>query len=250
MQSVTVLLACANINETLATCSYLQALDGHENIYSFDQGGQVIYYIGKYGVCPAAIKVAPCGFEANGSTMTNHFPNLTAIISVGVASGIKGKVQMYDVLVSSEVVNYDNVLDTDQMYTPKGKPFAVSPWLIKLFSQPAHWPNDVIKGRLINNNMIMPNVMSGMILSGSSYHADDSTINKIFSDKAIGVEMQRAHYFTENTVNAIIIKAVCNFGVGKDNKVYQPTAALLAADLVHVCLSDRQASEKLKGLFT
>ena len=33
-----------------------------------------------------------------------------------------------------------------------------------------------------------------------------------------------------------------------DDKKYQPTAAFLAADMVHVCLSDHQASENLKGL--
>ena len=60
--------------------------------------------------------------------------------------------------------------------------------------------------------------------------------------------MQRAYYFTKHTLNVIIVKAVCNFKDGKDNEVYQPTAALLAADLVHVCLSDHQAFEELEGL--
>ena len=250
LQSITVLLVSTNIYETLATRSYLQSLDGHEAIYQFDQDGKaVIYYIGKYGACPTAVASIPHGFGVHISTLANRcFPNLCAIVSIGVACGIKGKVQMCDVLVSSQVVNFDKV-PGDQI--SKEKPFSVSPWLKQLFSQPAHWPDDTIKERLIKNHMTIPNVISGMILSGPTNYFDDPAVNGIIgnlSGEATGIEIQRAHYFTEHTVNAVIVKAVCDFRDGKDNKEFQPTAALLAADWVHVCLSDRQASEKLKGL--
>ena len=250
LQSITVLLVSTNISETLATRSYLQSLDGHEGIYKFDQCGKpVIYFIGKYGACPAAITNVPHDFEVSISTLANQcFPNLCAIVSVGVACGIEGKVQMCGVLVSSQVVNFDEV-PADQI--SKEKTFFVSPWLKQLFLQPAHWPDDTIRERLINSNMPMPNVMSGVILSGPTNHFDNPAMNSIvtnLSGEAIGIEMQRAYHFTKDTVNAIIVKAVCDFRDGKDNEMYQPTAALLAADLVYVCLSDHQASEKLKGL--
>ena len=254
LQSIMVLLVSTNENETLATRSYLQPLDGHATIYSFNQDGeQVIYYIGKYGACPAAVKVVPGDFEVDGSARTistptdQCFPNLCATVSVRVACGIKGKVKMCDVLVSSQIVNYDKVPD-GQIYLPREKSFTVSPWLKKLFTQPVHWPDYTIKACLINNDMSIPNVMSGMILSGPTYDLDDPAMNDFvsnFAGEAIGIEMQRAHYFTTNTVNVIIVKAVCNLGDGNNN---QPTAALLAADLVYACLSDTQASEELAGL--
>ena len=259
LQNVMVLLVSANENETLATRSYLQPLDGHKNIYNFDQDGeQVIYYIGKYGTCPAAVKVVPGNFEVDGSIRTTFtladqcFPNLCATISVGVACGIKGKVQLCDVLVSSQIVNFDKAPD-DQVYLPREKTITVSPWLKKLFFQPAHWPDFANRLRLIKNDMPMPNVMSGMMLSVSTYHINDPGINDFVSNSAgetVGIEMQRAHQFTANTVNAIIVKAVCDFGDGKNNEKYQPIAALLAANLVHVCLSSHQASKELTGLFT
>ena len=74
LQSVMVLLVTRNVNEKLATYSYLQPLDGHKNIYRFDQGGRqtkvVTYYIGKYGACPAAIRNIPSGYEMHNSTST------------------------------------------------------------------------------------------------------------------------------------------------------------------------------------
>ena len=251
LQSIIVLLVSTNITETLATRSYLQSLDGHKAIYEFDQDGKAVsYYIGKFGTCPAAVSSVPHDFEVQIFTLANQcFPNLCAIVSVGVACGIEGKVQMCDVLVSSQVVNYDNVPPDDQI--PREKPFSVSPWLKKLFLQPAHWPDDTIRERLTSNGMLMPNVMSGVILSGPTNHFDNPAENTTvthLSGEAIGIEMQGANHFTEDTVNAIIVKAVCGFGGGMGAKVYQPTAALLAADLVHVCLSDHQASKKLKGL--
>ena len=251
LQSITVLLVSTNETETLAIRRYLRSLDGHKAIYQFNQDGKpVVYFIGKYGACPAAVTNVPHGFKVHISTLANQcFPNLCAIVSVGVACGIEGKVEICDVLVSSQVVNYDDVPPDDQI--PRDKPFSVSQWLKKLFSQPAHWPDDTIRERLINNNIPVPNVISGVILSGPANNFDDPAVNSIMgnlSGEAIGIEMQRAYHFTKDTVNAIIVKAVCNFRDGMDNEEYQPTAAILAADLVHLCLSDHQASEKLKGL--
>ena len=82
---------------------------------------------------------------------------------------------MCDVLVSLQVVNYDNVPPDDQI--PREQPFSVSPWLKKIFSQPAHWPDYVIRERLTNNDMLMPNAMSGMILSGPMNHFVDPAVN-------------------------------------------------------------------------
>ena len=269
LQSVMVLLVSVNINETSAAHSYLQPLDGHENIYQFFktlvQGGQkqtkvVIYYIGKYGACTAAIRNIPPGFEVYKSASTvlmmadQCFPNLSAIISVGVACGIKKKVKMCNVLVSSKRIDYNKTRDKSRGYLRRGEITAVSPQLIKLFTQCEQWPNDAIRKRLNDNKMSTPNVKTGIILSGP-YHVDDpvmkTTIIKKHFPEAIGIEIERTHFLPEtqqSIASTIIVKAVCDFVDGKDTKSYQPTAALIAADLVHKCLSDPQAYEMFKGL--
>ena len=257
LQSVMVLLVTRNINEKLATYSYLQPLDGHENIYRFDQCGRqtkvVTYYIGKYGACPAAIRNIPSGYEMHNSTGTvpmmadRCFPNLGGIISVGVTCGIKGVVKVCDVLVSSEVVNYDSSRDKD-------KAIIISSKLKKLFTQPIQWPNEGIKKHLSDNGEHMPDVKSGVILS-VPHLVDDQTIQtsvKNFAHEAIGIEIGGPDLFAvnqETTANTIIVKAVCDFGDGKNVKKYQPTAALLAADLVHECLTKPASRETLKGLY-
>ena len=265
LQSVTVLLVAVHRNEISIICKYLQPLDGHKDVYRFKQVGHqtelVTYYIGKYGACPAAVRYAPLGIAMHHTTSSvlimayQCFPYLCAIVSIGIACGIKKKVQMCDILVSSKVLHYDKVMDKHQEYLPKGKAITVSSQLLKLFTQPVQWPDDAMKKYLKDHGQRSPNVKSGVILSGP-FPVDDPALTKTlaenFPDKGIGIEMDRAYLFPENqqsTVNIIIVKAVCDFGDGKNVTMYQYTAALLAANLVHNCLSDTHASEFFKGAY-
>ena len=240
------------------TYCYLQPLDGHRNIYLFNQDEQAVdhvtYYIGKYGACPGAVS---CVRGENYTSIVylmadQWFPNLAGIISVGVACGLKNRTQLFDALVSSKVINYRYGL---HRCLPKGEAITVSSHLLKLFTQPVQWPNDEIKKNLIDDGVPMPNVKSGTILSG--YYVADSAIQtliKNFADKAIGIEMDGANLFVENhqitTTNTIIVKVVCDFGDGKNTESCKSTARLLSADLVHKTLNDPQAFETLRGLHT
>ena len=262
LQSVMVLLVAVNINETSAAHSYLQPLDGHENIYQFFktlvQDGQqtnfVIYYIGKYGACTAAIRNVPPGFDSTSHVLMmadQCFPNLSAIISVGSACGIKKKVKVCDVLVSSEIIK---TRDKSGGYLQSGEATTVSPQIVKLFSQCEQWPNSAISKRLNNNRISKPKVKAGLIVNGP-YQVDDSVMKRILVRNmfpgAIGIEMEETHIFADtqqSMAKTIIVKAVCDFGDGKYAEIYQATAALIAADLVHKCLSDPQAFEMFKGL--
>ena len=252
-------------NEFSVIWNSLQPLDSYKDIYRYTQVGcqtqSTTYYIGKYGACPAAIMKIPPVFEASNNASTavmmadQCFANLDAIISVGVICGIKKKAQICDVLVSSKVINYSYDI-TMKGYIPKGEAITVSNAVAKLFAQPVQWPSEpVMKKYLEFNRQRIPDVKSGLILSGP-YVVDDPAINKMvkkFAVEAIGIEMDGANIFGKNqkaTVNKIIVKGVCDFGDGKDIKVNQNTAALLASDLVYIGLSHPQASEILKGLPT
>ena len=261
LQNVMVLLVSWNKTESTAILNYLQPLVGYGNIYKFDQGGQQVevisYYIGKYGVCPAAFRDG-CEVHGNANTVSmmadQCFPNLGAIISVGVACGIKEKVQLCDVIVSSKVLNYDKKIDGHGEYLPIGEPIVVSKQLVKLFSAPVQWPNDRIKKRLTDNGRPVPNVKSGVMLSGPylvNHPAMKEALYENIAHEVFGIEMGGAFLFAENaytTANMIIVKAVCDFGDGRNNEEYQPTAALLAANLVYNCLSNLKALETLRGI--
>ena len=261
LRSIVVLLVNIHGTSESVIHRYLQPLDGHINLYIFYQGAQqtdpVTYYIGKYGACPTAIRwLLPNSQASNDHSFVvmmadQCFPNLGAIISVGVAYGIKEKAQLCDVLVSSKVVNYDHDI-TAKRCLPKGEAISVSSPVVKLFTQPVQWPNDAVTKYLKVNRQQIPNVKSGLILSGA-YVVDDPAILELvrnFTDEAIGIEVNRANLYAENqhiTIHTMIVKAVCDYGDGKNISVNQPFAALLAADLVHTGLSHPKASEILQG---
>ena len=260
LQNVVVLLVTANMNETLAARCYLQPLlHHHQDIYQFKyedhSGKQTEYYIGMYGSCPAAISNVSSNAKIHDSinNVANQcFPNLGAIISVGVACGIEEKVKICDVLVSSKVVKYDK---RDGRYLPVEQGIIVSPQLIKLFDQDVEWPNKVIIKRLKDNGITVPCVKSGIILSGP--HLDDDsemkkTLVKHFAPEAIGIEIEGGHLLTgiqETETSIIVVKAVCELVHGKNSKEYQPTAALMSADLVHKHLNKDKTRELFAGLY-
>lgn len=266
LEQIVVLLVTVNINETLATRSYLKPLDGHDKIYKFskrDDFNQLrevaTYYIGKYGACPTAIRVIPPGSQVLGGAAAvprmafGCFPRLGAIIGVGVACGVEKKVKMCDVLVSSRVINYDQARAQNGRFIPRGQAIDASIYLHGLFTENVQWPNNSFKQRLNESKMPIPKIKSGVILSGP-YLIDDPVMKELlitdFAREAIGIEMEGAYLFAAarpTTTDVIIVKAVCDFGDGKKNKVYQPTAALMAADWVYKQLSDTQVPHMVEA---
>ena len=255
LDSIVVLLVTINITETLATQVYLQQLN-EESVYKYlkdiDQGEQqvknITYYIGKYGLCPVAICEVSLEYSSNFMKIAYEcFPNLSTIISVGITCGIKTKVTMCDVLVSSKVVNYQSFEQTKK--PAQHKEIKVSNQLIKVFEQSVEWPSESTKRHINDKRFPMPSVRFGEILC-----TDDPASKKALIDiapAAIGLEIEGAHLFKETQqtmANIMIVKAACDFEDEKINKTYQPIAALLAADLVHKCLSTSQALEIFTGL--
>ena len=267
LEEVTLLLLTVNDNETLAVRSYMKPLDGHKYIYKFTKRVEypgiinyhAIYYIGKFGVCPAAITVIPPGSEARGGAISvpmiahQTFRCLGGIIALGVACGIKEKVKMCDVLVSTQVVDYGRGRVERNQISPRGPTIEASSYFRKLFCELVQWPNnDAIKKRLAESKMPNPEIKPGVILSGP-YVIDDEEFRKMlvsnFAKRAVGLEMEGAYLFEavqQLPTHVIVVKAVCDFGDGKKNKSFQPTAALLAADFVHKQLSDPQVSDMIR----
>ena len=263
LQSVVILLVTANRNEYLATRSFLKPLNGHNNVYRFNQGerqtGIVIYYIGNYGVCPAAVRDIPPGFKVQEDDRTvsvmasQCFPNLNVIISVGVACGIEGKVNMLDVLVSTKIINYENSKVEREGFLPKGEPIAVSSSLKNFFTDLLQWPDSAIEKCLKSNGISKPRIKSGVILSGPYLSSGFKRLLVLNAPEAIGIETEGTHLFVTNqhtAVNVMVVKVVCGFGDGNSSQVYQPTAALLAADVINTGLTDSKALKFLTGLYS
>ena len=258
LHSIEILLVTVNRNETLAVQHYLQKLDGRTGVYKFlkpigQKAKCVTFYIGKYGICPAAIGVVPNDFEIQGSASNlsvmayECFPNLSTIVSVGIACGIRKKVKICDVLVSSKIVYHEN-----EKAEVEGGAIDIASQLVEVFNKPDSWPNKSIQEHLEYNQVQSPNVVSGLILSGL-HGIDNPTIkSENFGPDVIGSEMEEVHLFKgvlHNMANIIIVRAVCKFEAGDDyESIYQPTAALLAADLVYECLCSSEARNLFTGM--
>ena len=255
LHSIEVLLVTVNTNETLAVQGYLRQLDGHADIYKFLKAECVTFYIGEYGICPAAIGVVPNDFEMYGNTSSltmiayECFPNLSTIISVGVARGIQMKVKICDVLVSSKIIYYDK--EKANYGKTKGKMINVSSQLVKIFNQLSGWPNKSIQERLEYNQIQSPNVVSGVILSGL-HNIDNREIkSEDVGPDVKGCEMEGVNLFKgvlQNMANIIIVKTVYELEAGEYSETYQPTAAFLAADLVYKCLCSSEAQKLFAGM--
>ena len=254
--SVVIWLVTMNTNETLATRVYLQQLDDKYvyKVLKTQNSKDITYYVGKYGNYPAALINVPTDFEIHNTTSGiakttfEYFPNIIVVINVGILCGVEDKVKMCNVLVSSEIVNYNK----DGI---RGEMITVLPQFTKLFTQSTQWPSDLIKKYLNDSQIPMPIVQSGVILSGpylSEDHEMKAALVENVSPEAIGIEIEGMHPFNETQMtmrSTIIVKAVYGFRDGQNNEIYQPTAAILAAGLVHTCLRSDQARKIFEGLY-
>ena len=262
LNSISVLLVTINTNEISAMQGYLRKLYGYTNIYKFlkniDIGEQkskyITFYIGRYGLCPAAIGIVPGDYEMQGSTSNftvvvyECFPYLSTIVSVGFVGGIQKKVKICDILVSTKVV-YNDKDNADHGKT-ETKTIDVSNKLIDIFNQPNGWPEKSIQERLKYNHILIPKVISGVILS-LSHDYDPAKRSEHIPPDTIGIEMKGAHLFNgalQNMVDIIIVKAVCCLDTEEYSETFQPTASLLAANLVYECLSSSQVQKSFEGL--
>ena len=72
---------------------------------------------------------------------------------------------------------------------------------------------------------------------------------KEFAYNAVGIEMEGAgliHCSPDSKYKIMIVKAVCDFGDGKKNKKYQPTAAMLAVECLKHYFSSPQLPKKFE----
>ena len=262
LPQVQLLLLTVNKNEFIATQNYLEPLKGYDSIFTYHHRidsphstDTAIYYLGKYGACTAAVaKIDPglalrtgAGFAPNLAYQC--FPKLGAIIGVGVACGVNGKAKMYDVLVSSKVVNYDKARAEKGRFISRGEAIPASGYLQQIFSQ-TRWPH-LSKTLYRSEKMPLTEIHHGIILSGP-YLIDDlkfkSKLLKSFAPEAIGIEMEGSSLFSatlHTRIHCILVKSVCDFGDGKKDKKYQPTAAIIAADCVKHVMDDFQVPKVL-----
>ena len=261
---IQILLLTANDYEYYAALAFLKPVEGDtlfrcQHQYTGSLAKVATYTFGRFGACNAAVQMmtfqGPAAAQEVITMAANFFgPNLDAIFSVGVACGVEKKnIKFLDVLVSKSVSFYKvarHGTTDDGKLKITSRDIANLPTsnlLLQHFSNPPEWPVETSK--IAKSLTETPKLHKGLFLSGD-YLVDNKDFKyellNNFAKEAIGIEMEGAglyHDYRSHSYQILIVKAVCDFGDGKKNKDYQPTAALLAVECLHHYLS-REALPK------
>lgn len=276
LKQVILLLLTVNTNENNAVLCYLEPLTSHKDIYKYiqqvddhSQSQSMIYYIGNYGKVPTAVRQITSVSEFGDVSVTTYgldfscFKNLNAIIWVGIICGVETHVKICDVLVANEIIDFDlcRLSQVDVVNSGKSVPLqlisvnkenkiSTSEFLSSLFKQKdVNWPDDEIKERLVKCHVPKPKLRHGIIVSVPNHIHNNNTKDEMLREiapEAIGIEMERAYLHTsELGLHLAIVKAVYDYGGDTTNKIFQPTAALLAANCLKMYLDDPQITNRL-----
>ena len=271
---IQILLVTANEIEYYAVIASLKPLDGYfclvkyHHVMSNITGKNALYIFGKFGYFDAAVHKMPQQGPAAAQDVVTVAANcfghsLNAIFAVGVACGVEKKAEMLDVLVSEKISVYtaaristkddddDDDDDSEYKIVNRGESnMQVSSFLQTYFDQPPKWPTK--SSKIASNLAKKPTLRKGNILSGN-YLIDNKKFKKRllkeFAYNAIGIEMEGAglfHGHADSKYKIMIVKGVCDFGDGKKNKRYQPTAAMLAVDCLMHYISSPQSPQKFR----
>ena len=216
------------------------------------------YVFGKFGAFNVAVhKMVAQGPAAAQDVITVSSScfgdNLNAIIAVGVTCGVENKSDYLDVLVSDKITfyQYADTIDKDKLKIDVAN-LPTSSFLLDVFNQPPQWPINK-SSETVAKLTKKPVLRFGTILSGNKLVDNKKYKEELlenFSPDAIGIEMEGAglfHNCSDHNYEILIVKSVCDFGDGKKDKKYQPTAALLAAECVKHYLSDDHLPQSLRN---
>ena len=267
-ENTQILLVTANKHEYNAVLTLLEPVKNsrllkYKHCYNIGPLTKTATYIfGKFGAFNAAVHTmesqGPAAAQDVITVAASCFGyDLNAIIAVGVACGVDKRNDYLDVLVSEKVTFYQyaryGTSDKEELKITNRDiaNLPTSSFLRDLFKQPPQWPTNK-NGGTAAKLAKKPVVQLGTILSGNKLVDNKKFKEELlenFSPEAIGIEMEGAglyHNYNDHNYEILVVKGVCDFGDGKKDKKYQPTAALLAAECVKHYLSDDHLPQSLR----
>ena len=237
LKSVDILLMVVNENEYRAVLGLMKPIESVGKIILFTQKN-VTFLIGKYGeYLTAVVQTSPGGqgFDAAEQKTIRAIEVLkpSVVISVGVAYGKSKETQrLGDVLVCNLVHDYTHKRLGENETRIRNPQPPVGGRLLDIFKNYVGWRKERGSGEICR-------VKVGPLVSDSNLIDNlqgKEEIFKAFPD-AIGGEVEGAaimsaiHGSTPKP-EGIVIKAICDWGDGSKNDVWQPFAAHAAADYV------------------
>jgi HAD superfamily phosphoserine phosphatase-like hydrolase len=211
------------------------------------------YYVAQFGIYPIVmIKLGTMGTTDPDAALLsvyellNVWKKIKAVIAVGVAMGMKQNKQDFgDVVISKRICNYNVTKLTDDKEIERSSQPIASLMLVNRFDNCNKW-------KFLRENGTPCKKHIGLVITGASLVDDPEFRNKLvkrFPD-AIGNEMEASGIWAaceKMKKEWIIVKGICDWGVGKTDE-YQELAAASAVSLCKQVLSNPSALEEtIKG---
>ena len=247
VEGITVLLMTATLVELQGIMGYLKPKDGNEKIietFTDAEVGKIRFYIGKYGQYPVVVGMSASSKSHQGPTsacnVTSKLMNTVKpryVIAVGICYGMdKSKTSSGDVIVSDLICDYISLrVGVEDTLQPHGGILPVGATLLEVFSSPIGYTHTQA-GKEVTVHC--GPIITGPSLVVSSKHKEQL---KGLRPDALGGDMEGAGIMAavENAtyvgVEAIIIKAICDWDDGKKSEAadWKPFSSHAAARYVH-----------------
>jgi nucleoside phosphorylase/ubiquinone/menaquinone biosynthesis C-methylase UbiE len=215
--------------------------------------GEVFYDLGFPNLPVWAIQceIGSVGPGASSTTVLSALKTLNpkpfAVIMPGIAFGLQPRKQHFgDVLVSKQIHLYEVQKRNPLRIISRGDKPHCSDFLLRYLRGCQYdWQNaSTRKGSL------RPQVVAGLMLSGEKLVDDPDFVYELseLEPEAIGGEMEAAGVYSaaqRELTHWIIVKAVCDWGLGKGNE-YQKIAAQNSVDFIFHALGQDAFADALK----
>jgi nucleoside phosphorylase len=175
------------------------------------------------------------------------------LLLVGICAGISPDVQLGDVCVSEQIVDYDLGKIRDGSYTPRWRAFPSDAALVRAskYLRDQSWSKSITTRRP-DGSPLKPSVHIGTILSGSKVVADTTMVDALRAvwSQAVGLEMEgggtaAAAHEHHTHPGLILIKGVCDHANAEKSDDWQAYAADAAGRYAISLLIDAPPSESL-----
>ena len=165
------------------------------------------------------------------------------LFMAGICAGVKGKVELGDILVADQSWDYGSGKITEEG-------FEIEPYYLRLDSDlkanTVELQSDKVLLSEIRNNWQVdngePSIHIGPLASGAAVVSNDSIINELTKGqhrKLLGIEMEAygvmyaAYNCAEPKPKAMIVKSVCDFGSKEKDDAMQQYAAYTSASFIY-----------------
>ena len=243
VKDITVLLMTATPLELQGVMGYLEPKDGIIKTFTNTKAGKIIFFIGKYGGYPVAVGMSAPSKGQQGplaatfvTTRIMEAVKPRYVIAVGICYGMdRSKTSSGDVIVSDFICDYTSLRAGGTLQQRRGI-HPVGRTLLSVFSPPIGYSHTQ-GGKEVK-------IHCGPLISRPDLVDDKEYKEKLKSSRpdALGGEMEGAGIMAaiENDtskykVEAIVIKAICDWGDGEKSEAadWKPFSSHAAARYVY-----------------